>query len=45
MAIKEISKVLILLTVNTLLSRGAKIVMLGITEMRNKFSEIYMGQV
>jgi len=44
-AIKENSKVLTLLTADTLLPRGAEIVMLGNTEMRNKFNEIYVGQV
>ncbi|CAM4348181.1 potassium channel family protein [Gillisia hiemivivida] len=44
-AIKENSQVLTLLTANTLLPRGAEIVMLGNTEMRNKFNEIFLGQV
>ncbi len=43
-AIKENSKVLTLLTADTLLPRGAEIVMLGNTEMRNKFNEIFLGQ-
>jgi Trk K+ transport system NAD-binding subunit len=44
-AIKENSQVLTLLTANTLLPRGAEIVMLGNTEMRNKFNELFLGQV
>ena len=44
-AIKENSKVLTLLNADTLLPYGAEIVMLGNTEMRNKFNEIYVGQV
>ncbi|RKS53761.1 Trk K+ transport system NAD-binding subunit [Gillisia mitskevichiae] len=44
-AIKENSKVLTLLTSDTLLPPGAEIVMLGNTEMRNKFNEIYREHV
>jgi Trk K+ transport system NAD-binding subunit len=40
-AIKENSQVVTLLSANTLLPRGAEIVMLGNTEMRHKFDEIY----
>lgn len=40
-AIKENSQVVTLLSANTLLPRGAEIVMLGNTEMRHQFYEIY----
>lgn len=41
-AIKEKSKVITLLSANTLLPHGAEIVMLGNNEMRHKFNEIYI---
>ncbi len=41
-AIKADSQVFTLLTADTLLPRGADLVMLGNTEMKNKFNEIYM---
>ncbi len=41
-AIKENSQVVTLLSADTLLPPGAEIVMLGNTEMRNKFNEIYL---
>lgn len=42
-AIKENAQVVTLLSANTLLSRGAEIVMLGNIEMRHKFNEIYVN--
>jgi Trk K+ transport system NAD-binding subunit len=42
-AIKENTRVLTLLSANTLLPHGAEIVMLGNTEMRHKFNEIYVN--
>jgi Trk K+ transport system NAD-binding subunit len=42
-AIKENSRVVTLLSANTLLPQGAEIVMLGNTEMRDKFNEIYVN--
>lgn len=44
-AIKENSKVLTLLTAETILPQGAEIVMLGNTEMKSKFNEKYLEQV
>lgn len=42
-AIKENSKVITLLSANTILPYGAEIVMLGSIEMRHKFNEIYVN--
>ncbi len=42
-AIKENTQVVTLLSANTLLPRGAEIVMLGNSEMRHKFNEIYVN--
>ncbi len=44
-AIKENSKVVTLLSANTLLPKGAEIVMLGNIEMRNEFNKMYAGLV
>ena len=44
-AIKENSKVVTLLSANTILPRGAEIVMLGNVEMRHKFNELYVNVI
>jgi len=44
-AIKEKSEVETLLSANTILPRGAEIVMLGNIEMRHKFNEIYVNVI
>ncbi len=44
-AIKENSKVVTLLSANTLLPPGAEIVMLGNIEMRHKFNDMYVNGV
>ena len=44
-AIKENSEVITLLSANTILPKGAEIVMLGNIEMRHKFNEIYVNDI